>query len=350
MIGNLQSFRFLFAVMIFLHHYTINGEGLFPAGGSCGVSFFIILSGFVMSAGYADKVQLATFNYTTFIKKRLIRIYPLHLLCLLGFVVISFSPLTWKGYVLLIPNAFLLQSWIPWMPCYFSGNAVSWCLSDMLFFYLAFPFLLRWIKGSSKNTLLCVGLAVIALYITVLFLLPDKWCHPLLYISPLFRLMDFVIGILLYSLYIRMEHNGLGDKLRELSFSVKSAIEIVLALLLVALILFYPLIPKSYTLASYWWIIMAVAVSVFSLFNKSGGVISSILRHRFLRLLGEFSFTFYMIHQLGISVLKSIFRKMPFELSEFAIFPLIFLLILATSYVVYRYFEKPVASYLTKKL
>ena len=51
MIVSLQSWRFIFALMIFLHHFPVNGKGLFEAGGSCGVSFFLILSGFAMAAG-----------------------------------------------------------------------------------------------------------------------------------------------------------------------------------------------------------------------------------------------------------------------------------------------------------
>lgn len=109
MIGSLQSLRFIFAIMIFLHHFTGNGGvGLFEAGGSCGVSFFMILSGFVMSVGYFEKVQLPSFNYTSFIGKRLIRVYPLHFLCLIGFVVLTISTLTLFGSLKLIPNLLLL--------------------------------------------------------------------------------------------------------------------------------------------------------------------------------------------------------------------------------------------------
>lgn len=46
----------------FFHHYSVDGIGLFHAGGSCGVSFFMILSGFVMSAGYGDKAIRPDFN------------------------------------------------------------------------------------------------------------------------------------------------------------------------------------------------------------------------------------------------------------------------------------------------
>lgn len=82
MIKSLQSLRFVFALMIFFHHFPVNGEGLFEAGGTCGVSFFLILSGFVMSAGYGDKVSRQDFNYHNFLIKRIIRLYPLHIICL----------------------------------------------------------------------------------------------------------------------------------------------------------------------------------------------------------------------------------------------------------------------------
>lgn len=41
MISSLQSLRFILAIMIFLHHYPVDGTGWFKAGGSCGVSFFM---------------------------------------------------------------------------------------------------------------------------------------------------------------------------------------------------------------------------------------------------------------------------------------------------------------------
>ena len=83
MIGSLQSLRGIFAIMIFLHHFPINGKGWFDAGGPCGVDFFLILSGFVLCVGYENKVLSSDFHYRHFIFKRLIRVYPLHIFCLL---------------------------------------------------------------------------------------------------------------------------------------------------------------------------------------------------------------------------------------------------------------------------
>ena len=79
MIGSLQSLRGIFAIMIFLHHFPINGKGWFDAGGPCGVDFFLILSGFVLCVGYENKVLSSDFHYRHFIFKRLIRVYPLHI-------------------------------------------------------------------------------------------------------------------------------------------------------------------------------------------------------------------------------------------------------------------------------
>lgn len=58
MIHSLQALRVLFAFCIFVHHL-----GCFEAGGSCGVSFFFLLGGFALSAGYADKVSAAGFSW-----------------------------------------------------------------------------------------------------------------------------------------------------------------------------------------------------------------------------------------------------------------------------------------------
>ena len=271
MIGSLQSLRFFFAGMIFLHHFIVNGEGLFNAGGPCGVSFFMILSGFVMFVGYGSKVQMHSFSYKNFLYKRIIRIYPLHLLCLLGFLILHRFFLSLFDYLTLLPNLLLLQSWIPQSSYYFSGNAVSWCLSCMLFFYMAFPFIVSRLNKYSRCKLCIIGLLVMMMYFFLLYFLPDKWEHPILYISPLLRVLDFIIGILLCRLYYMLEERGVGAKLRSYSFRTKSLLELFPVFLLSVMLLLYSDIPQRYTYASYWWFVMPLFILIFALFNKSGG-------------------------------------------------------------------------------
>lgn len=345
MIGSLQSLRFIFAIMIFLHHAS-----LFEAGGSCGVSFFMILSGFVMSVGYETKVQTASFSYKNFIAKRLIRVYPLHLLCLLGFIIFHFFSLSAGGWFKLLPNLLLLQSWIPERSYYFSGNAVSWCLSCMLFFYLSFPFLIKGLNKYSTRTICITGILVLLIYSSVLFTISESRAHPLLYISPLFRLVDFTIGVLLYRLYSKLEKQGLGLKIRNLSTATKSFWELSLVLILAAMLIIFPNIPQRYIMASYWWLITPPFILSFALFNKLGGVISTLLNKPFLKLLGEFSFSFYMIHQLALNFFRGCIHQLHIDIPWGIMVIPCFLATIVISYLVYIYYEKPIASILKKKL
>ena len=78
MIETLQALRFIFVLMIFMSHFTYQGICAFDAGGDCGVSFFFILSGFVLSLGYGSRIREGTFSYGRFMQRRLWKIYPLH--------------------------------------------------------------------------------------------------------------------------------------------------------------------------------------------------------------------------------------------------------------------------------
>lgn len=57
MIQALTSWRFIFALMIFMHHFTLDNQSLFPEG-YLGVSFFFILSGFILSYGNGNKFTI----------------------------------------------------------------------------------------------------------------------------------------------------------------------------------------------------------------------------------------------------------------------------------------------------
>lgn len=271
MIASLQSWRFIFALMIFLHHFPVNGKGLFEAGGSCGVSFFLILSGFVMAAGYGEKIFSPSFSFGSYMKRRWARIYPLHFLCLLAAVLLSVKSMTWQHLLMLVPNALLLQSWIPIKEVYFSGNAVSWCLSDLFFFYAMFPLLGRFLfRKELRHSILAVGLLCILYFVLFLFI-PEEKAHALLYIFPAFRLLDFILGMLLYAIYVHLKEQGIGERLCRCSFGMKSVAELSSVLLLGGCIYAYPFIPEKFIYAAYYWLPMGILILLFSLINISGG-------------------------------------------------------------------------------
>ena len=148
MIGTLQSLRFIFVMMIFMSHFDYRDIRGFDAGGDCGVAFFFILSGFVCSLGYGQRIREGAFRYGDFIWKRLKKLYPLHLLCLLFFLLVSQTTLDMK----VMTNALLLQSWVPDPEWYFSCNKVSWFLSSLLFCNLLADTI-----RSSQRCIVCVS-------------------------------------------------------------------------------------------------------------------------------------------------------------------------------------------------
>ena len=179
MIETLQALRFIFVLMIFMSHFTYQGICAFDAGGDCGVSFFFILSGFVLSLGYGSRIREGTFSYGRFMQRRLWKIYPLHLLCLLFFLVASRSDFD----LTVLFNALLLQSWVPDPNYYFSCNSVSWFLSSLLFCYLVFPFAYRRMS-------VWLTLVVFSACVLTYFVVPAEKVNAILYVYPLVRFVD----------------------------------------------------------------------------------------------------------------------------------------------------------------
>ena len=111
MINSIQALRFIFAIFILCEHFPIDADHphLIPGAGPMGVSFFLVLSGFVMSIGYEDRVKAPTFNWKDFMIRRLIRLWPLHLLCLGVWIILAYG--AWGSDVIhplpLLGNALL---------------------------------------------------------------------------------------------------------------------------------------------------------------------------------------------------------------------------------------------------
>lgn len=322
MINSLQSFRFLFALMIFAHHFFIPQIEPF---GSFPVAFFFILSGFVMTLGYWDRVSTSGFNYKQFMQKRLTRLLPLNILCLLLYFLLPIfydivsGDIHWGEFKYLIVDTFLLQSWIPLKEVYFSGNAVAWFLSDILFFYILFPPLVLRFK---KLNVIYILVSILSLYLIVIQFVPSDWVHPLIYINPLFRIVDFIIGMVLALLMKPTMKEGRSSTFLQL-FSLCIAI---------ASLLIYSSIPIRYSYASLYWIPSLLIIVAFSW----GGHISNILGKKILVYLGSLSFPFYMMHFSIIIWWRHIENHLAFQSQIIgAIFCLSLLLLMSHCYVKY---------------
>lgn len=299
MIGSLQSIRFVFALMIFHHHYFTHPQ--IVQFGTFSVAFFFILSGFVMAIGYENKICSGSFDYNNFIKRRLLKIIPLNFFCLTLYCIfpvycdITSHQFELKKYLCYIIDALLIQSWIPIKEVYFSGNAVAWFLSSILFCYLLFPFLLRFLKGVEGYWTMGV---VLVLYFTLLPFIKTEWIHPLIYISPLFRSVDFMIGIILY---FCLKENLDSIPINKQNALLGTFIELVSIAVAVVTLVLYSHIPVRYSISSFYWIPSVLLIFAFVKAEKLGGAISCFLCKPFMVYLGKLGFPFYMMHTIIIN-------------------------------------------------
>ncbi|SAL20941.1 acyltransferase 3 [Caballeronia cordobensis] len=297
-IDALTSLRFFAAAAIFaLHAVQIPGFPVTSFGSFNpvhGVSFFYVLSGFILHYNYRDK----EIPWLRFMALRFARIWPLHLFGLGLALALRWSDIvSWiHAYVSpawLFGIVFLLQAWAPDNNIYFAINGVSWSISVEMFFYACFvPLSLGFRK---KPFMLLLG--AIAFHAIYLFVTRNHEGPPNL-INPAFRLLEFVIGIAAAELMTRARSRGIATKFS--TFAEFAAICIVLWAdsTTGAVIGFMqgkatdPVLATIYTM---WPDPFIAALLV--VFASGAGAMSKVLGWRPLIVLGEISFALYLVHQ-----------------------------------------------------
>jgi len=343
----LTSLRFYAAFSVFLSHlsYFKNFsdtkdiyENIFFEG-FIGVTFFFILSGFILTLNYSNKLRLLERGQVlNFFVARVARIYPVHLLTFCVSI-----PLLWyeipnhsTAYLYSgIANILLIQSFVPDVTIYFSYNMPSWSLSDEMFFYTLLPFSL-YIMTKLKmrdNAIVLLGMGILLwlVMIGVAYNVSDqtfefkRW---LLYIFPLSRFMDFSIGVILGLLFCNTVHHIRGQ-----CRGWFTLLEITSLFSFCGAVYFSSLVDLSYRGSVFYMPFFAFIIYVFAL---QGGVISKILSGKLSVLLGEISFSFYMIHQLILRSMEifSWYKLYPVWAAVGCLF-----VTLGLSVLVYYYFE-----------
>lgn len=350
MIKPLTSLRFVFAYMVFASHlgglflsYNESfltdtfAKHLSISEGFLGVSFFFILSGFILSYKYKRSIIDKSISYKNFMLARIFRIYPLHIITFgFAFVLSYYGNLDKLSFWLKsVSNLFLVQSFIPEKGYFFSFNGVSWSISNEMFFYTLFPVLIALCLKLRKYTLLLLMLPIV-----IIAAFPNtNENHWIYYINPLFRVFDFIIGILLHDIYVKYRDNFKFSKF-------KNSLEVFAVLFFLIHYWLKDFISTDFRWSVYYWLPMALLVFTFALQN---GFISKILSAKLCIWLGEISFAFYMIHQLVIQLLWIINYKFRLFENGYVLILFAFTLSLLGSGLLFRYFEKPLNNYLRRK-
>ena len=200
-IEELTFFRFLAAAIVVIFHYGRDATGL-PGALTSGpemVTFFFVLSGFVMGIAYLKK----DISIRGYLWARVSRIMPVYLLALL-MVVISYVILNKEiNFISLLLNLTLMQSWVSPHPL--SLNGPGWSLSVEAFFYISFPFILYSIKKYSLSSVHIVLYALAIWCITHIITTVTlnngfyggfpSYSHDKIAYFPLTHLCSFLFGI-----------------------------------------------------------------------------------------------------------------------------------------------------------
>ncbi|MFI9309620.1 acyltransferase family protein [Streptomyces triculaminicus] len=255
--------------------------------GPSAVSFFFVLSGFVLAWSARPRDTVAGFW-----RRRFARIYPSHL-ATFGVATLT---MIWMGTSLdpriALANLSLTQSWIPnrkeW---WFGYNGVSWSLSCEFLFYLSFPFVLKAIRRFSTRGL---WVTVVMGNLCVLLAPPaaDRIAQGtgwdpkfMLYIFPPVRLIEFLIGIAVALLVKNGDWRGPG---------------LAASLALSVLIVFGPshIMPFDFHWAADT--VIPYTLTIAAAARADVREEPSPFRNRITVYLGEVSFAFYLVHEIVI--------------------------------------------------
>jgi peptidoglycan/LPS O-acetylase OafA/YrhL len=374
----LTSLRFFAAIYVVVHH-LINIALLHSQGenadrsatwylswgtqGHVGVTFFFVLSGFILawcyhrSFGTADDATRPATS-RRFWRARFARVWPLHAAMFVAFVPLALQEAglnvaglvttAWQGVV----NLLLLQSWLPiGGPDGLSDtfNGPSWTLSVEALFYVLFPLLAtllvrraRW--GTAQLALFAVGawVALGTLGVAVAGLDRGEW---IMRVFPPTRFADFAIGVALGLIVVQgIQHRVLDGRstIRPTSTGwttlEATALAAACASPLVWALAASNVLPA--TLGPSWFHLPTIVAAIWVVSLERGSISRRLLALRPLVWLGEISYALYLVH---LFIVLAAYRIGLFDLlGGWGASLLLIAVSIGLSGIVHERFEKPV--------
>ncbi|MBF0276011.1 MAG: acyltransferase [Nitrospinae bacterium] len=237
----LDIFRFIAASLVFFGHYSFlfGVETISKIFTSSALSWFFVVSGFVLCYRYP---KLHPSDIKKFYLYRVVRIYPLYFLALLFGGVLTIISVSKYGndYFSMVgrapmgsydlPEVISLTFWVEAITKHlfffqlvsetqslkFIFNPPLWSLANEAFFYLFFPLLLLFTGRVEKikHVFIVLVLLYILEFCLVQLFLPEAnnydWynVNTPIYTNPLIRIVEFIMGMLLYQAYSYVKNKG----------------------------------------------------------------------------------------------------------------------------------------------
>lgn len=350
----LTSLRFIAAAMIVIIHIE-DWDGLFGfyknnppfLAWAQGVSFFFVLSGFILAYIYPKMENWP--EVRRFLRARIARIWPaLFASFILAIWLLS---LEWD-YKTGFANLFMVNAWIPFPIYFFSYNSPSWSISTEFFFYLAFPLLIyQWNKTWLVKLLVSGAIVVALISVSNMLKLPglvsidDKGVtlSALLRIHPASRIFEFVFGMCVATYWRK--------QVGFVQWSESRATLYEAGAILLAGAFMYFTVPLSKWIGKTWagsaasaWLGSSGSMLAFGLLiyvmAMGRGRIAAWLSHPMPVLLGEISFSLYLLHQILLRYYQANIAAFP-VLPNMLLLAIFWVVLLLASYVMWSLIEMP---------
>jgi peptidoglycan/LPS O-acetylase OafA/YrhL len=315
----LDFYRFLAATMVMLYHIIpwikANGIAL-----NLFVDFFFMLSGFVICVSY-EKRMITMDDFKQFIWSRLARIYPLHLLTMILFIILGI--LVTKGIVKnpnpqnfsvrdVWQNIMLMHAW--GLTDGLSLNWPSWSISAEWAMYLLTPLFFFILRLYGRFSLLIMAF----IFMIALYFIFAQWTENTYDHGAARALPSFLIGIFI------AEH-------REKPLFNRPHLAFGFALFALSCLLIVLAVPRIFVLISFAFTIYVTACG-------EGRGEKSLFMNPICKALGDASYSIYMVHMLCWLVLSQALKHhIPFYLLVLCSMSFTMLV----SVFIYQYFEKP---------
>jgi peptidoglycan/LPS O-acetylase OafA/YrhL len=330
---SLAGLRFVAVVVVFGFHIAVSGVlgdsalgntiGWLFAPGAAGVSFFFVLSGFVLTWS-ARKGDTAV----RFWRRRFARIYPTYLVVLLAVLAVA----TIAGRALrpevVLPNLLLVQGWVPDPRVYSGPNPVAWYLSCEAAFYAVFPLLKAGLLRLPGRMLwpVTVGVFAVTWTVPVFALHVSEPFRPwAIWIIPAARLPEFVAGMLLARIVRECGWPDLSPWL--------------FVLLAVAAYIGSSWLPIEFGLVAATAVPLALLVAAVGAADAAER--PTPWRSPWLVRLGELALAFYLVHDLAIRLVVRLAGTVGSVAMGVGVALIAFALAFATSVVLYCLVELP---------
>ncbi|HSY00624.1 MAG TPA: acyltransferase [Acidobacteriaceae bacterium] len=351
-ISALTGVRFFAAIAVVLYHYW---EDLMPGiptrrifeSGFMGVSFFYVLSGYILAYVYL-RTDTPKTDWKKFYVARFARVYPSYALSLvvqfplIGWLLLHYrSPIKYTLIALgtLGVHILLLQAWWPVLD--WRWNPPSWSISAEAFFYLLFPVLGIWslrLRNPIRLAIL-IGLSYLLMLAPAAGLLlhgvgwsdqPRPESFLFVVFAPIFRIPEFMMGVFLSILHRRIASAWAPARVARIG-----QIATYSGLVASAVVIFngrrIPFVIRYNGITD-----LAFAAIIFGL-AAAPTLLRRVLSHPFLVLLGEASYSVYILQ----APIVDYFRPMVTRFHGPTLFAAYLVTLIAASILSFLYVESP---------